>query len=79
MIGKLRPRGLRCRDDATPPSPWPAGDPEAGFGVLPADCRRAARGVVSFLPQELIRKKRDGLALSSAEIEFLVGGITSAC
>src|SRR5260221_4811605 len=32
---------------------------------------------MSFLPQELIRKKRDGAALSAAEIEFLVGGITS--
>jgi thymidine phosphorylase len=32
---------------------------------------------VSFLPQELIRKKRDGAALSSAEIAFLVDGITS--
>jgi thymidine phosphorylase len=32
---------------------------------------------VSFLPQELIRKKRDGGALSDAEIDFLVGGITS--
>ena len=25
-----------------------------------------------FLPQELIRKKRDGLALSDAEITFMV-------
>jgi len=32
---------------------------------------------VSFLPQELIRKKRDGGVLSDAEIGFLVGGITS--
>lgn len=30
-----------------------------------------------FLPQELIRKKRDGLALSDAEITFMVKGITS--
>ncbi|MBT3438194.1 MAG: thymidine phosphorylase [Oceanospirillaceae bacterium] len=30
-----------------------------------------------FLPQELIRKKRDGLVLSDAEITFLVQGITS--
>jgi thymidine phosphorylase len=29
------------------------------------------------LPQELIRRKRDGGALSAAEIEFLVDGITS--
>jgi len=31
---------------------------------------------VSFLPQELIRKKRDGGALADAEIAFLVDGIT---
>jgi len=31
----------------------------------------------AFLPQELIRKKRDGLALNDAEITFLVQGITS--
>ena len=30
-----------------------------------------------FLPQELIRKKRDGLALNDAEISFMVKGITS--
>ena len=29
-----------------------------------------------FLPQELIRKKRDGLSLSDPEIAFLVQGIT---
>ena len=29
-----------------------------------------------FLPQELIRKKRDGLILSDPEIEFLVKGIS---
>ena len=29
-----------------------------------------------FLPQELIRKKRDGISLSDAEIGFLVQGIT---
>ena len=30
-----------------------------------------------FLPQEIIRKKRDGGALSAEEIQFFVGGITS--
>ncbi len=30
-----------------------------------------------FLPQEIIRKKRDGGALSAQEIQFFVGGITS--
>jgi len=30
----------------------------------------------SFLPQELIRKKRDGKSLSDLEIKFLVNGIT---
>ena len=29
-----------------------------------------------FLPQELIRKKRDGISLIDAEIGFLVQGIT---
>jgi thymidine phosphorylase len=29
-----------------------------------------------FFPQEIIRRKRDGAALSKDEIEFLVGGIT---
>ncbi|MDN7130674.1 thymidine phosphorylase [Pseudidiomarina sp. 1APR75-15] len=29
-----------------------------------------------FLPQEIIRKKRDGIALSQAEIEFFVRGLT---
>jgi thymidine phosphorylase len=29
----------------------------------------------AFLPQDLIRRKRDGLALSSAEIDFLVRGM----
>ena len=29
-----------------------------------------------FLPQELIRKKRDGLILNDPEIGFLVQGIT---
>jgi len=29
-----------------------------------------------FLPQELIRKKRDGLILSDSEIGFLVKGIS---
>ena len=29
-----------------------------------------------YLPQELIRKKRDGLVLSDAEIGFLVKGIS---
>lgn len=32
---------------------------------------------MTYLPQELIRKKRDGLALSDAEITFMVQGITS--
>ena len=31
----------------------------------------------TFLPQEIIRKKRDGLALNDAEITFMVKGITS--
>ena len=31
----------------------------------------------TFLPQELIRKKRDGLALTDAEITFMVKGITN--
>ena len=31
----------------------------------------------TYLPQELIRKKRDGLALTDAEITFMVKGITS--
>lgn len=30
-----------------------------------------------YLPQELIRKKRDGLALTDAEITFMVKGITN--
>ena len=32
---------------------------------------------MTYLPQELIRKKRDGLVLSDAEITFMVQGITS--
>ncbi|MGQ0663001.1 MAG: thymidine phosphorylase [Pseudomonadota bacterium] len=32
--------------------------------------------MASFLPQEIIRRKRDGASLSEAEIEFVVGGIT---
>ena len=32
---------------------------------------------LAFLPQELIRKKRDGLALTNAEITFMVQGITN--
>jgi len=31
----------------------------------------------TYLPQELIRKKRDGLALTDAEITFMVRGITN--
>jgi thymidine phosphorylase len=31
----------------------------------------------TYLPQELIRKKRDGLVLNDAEITFMVQGITS--
>jgi len=31
----------------------------------------------TYLPQEIIRKKRDGLALTDAEITFMVKGITS--
>ena len=31
----------------------------------------------TYLPQELIRKKRDGLALTDAEITFMVKGITN--
>ncbi len=36
----------------------------------------ANEGVAKFLPQELIRKKRDGHALAPAEIEFFVAGLT---
>ena len=32
---------------------------------------------LTYLPQELIRKKRDGLVLTDAEITFMVQGITS--
>lgn len=32
---------------------------------------------MSFLPQEIIKNKRDGLALSSEEIQFFVQGITN--
>lgn len=32
---------------------------------------------LTFLPQELIRKKRDGLVLNDAEITFMVQGITT--
>ena len=32
---------------------------------------------MTYLPQELIRKKRDGLVLSDAEITFMVQGITN--
>ena len=32
---------------------------------------------MTYLPQELIRKKRDGLVLNNAEITFMVQGITS--
>lgn len=31
---------------------------------------------MSFLPQEIIRRKRDGTALSEAEISFLIAGLT---
>ncbi len=31
---------------------------------------------MTFLPQEIIKKKRDGLSLSTAEIQFFVNGIT---
>ena len=31
----------------------------------------------NFFPQEIIRSKRDGAVLSDAEIEFMVGGLTS--
>ncbi|HVT54178.1 MAG TPA: thymidine phosphorylase, partial [Dongiaceae bacterium] len=30
-----------------------------------------------MLPQEIIRKKRDGGTLDEAEIRFLIGGLTS--
>ncbi|MGL4907597.1 MAG: thymidine phosphorylase, partial [Plesiomonas sp.] len=30
-----------------------------------------------FLPQEIIRKKRDGIALSSAEIRFFIQGVAN--
>jgi thymidine phosphorylase len=33
--------------------------------------------VSAFLPQEIIRKKRDGLPLTKAEIAFMVAGLTS--
>lgn len=32
---------------------------------------------MSYLPQEIIKKKRDGHALSSAEIQFFINGITT--
>ena len=32
---------------------------------------------MAYLPQEIIRKKRDGGVLSKEEIQFFVGGITS--
>ncbi|MDH3231101.1 MAG: thymidine phosphorylase [Alphaproteobacteria bacterium] len=31
---------------------------------------------MSFLPQEIIRRKRDGAALSAEEIAFIIGGLT---
>jgi len=46
--------------------------------VLEARADRGGPGetmTAAFLPQDLIRRKRDGLALSPAEIDFLVQGM----
>jgi thymidine phosphorylase len=44
--------------------------PDFGFGFY-------LGGSIMFLAQEIIRKKRNGLALSSEEIQFFVKGITT--
>ena len=45
-------------------------------GARPRAARPTVRGGTAMLAPEVIRKKRDGAALTTEEITFLVGGIT---